>query len=231
MSGFLILGSGRKKMKLLDKYNKKEKIIIALDGNTIEKSLSIAKSLKEYVWGYKINDLLYEDTSVIDQLKEIGRVFVDVKLYDIPNTVANTVRRLSKKGADIITVHASGGIDMMKAAKKNAGDSKIIAVTVLTSTKSPDTKMKVLQLTKDAIKAGVDGIVCSSHELQAVNKIPGMESKLKIVPGIRPEWYTKKDDQVRTMTPAAAISLGVDYLVIGRPITESKNPLKALKKL
>ena len=207
------------------------KIIVALDGITTEKLLEIANSLKEYVWGFKVNDILYENLSIIDQLKKLGRVFVDVKLHDIPNTVSNTVRRLSLKGVDMITVHASGGIDMMKAAKEKAGDSKIIAVTVLTSLRSLNAEKKVLRLAEEALEAGVDGIVCSSHELQVISKIPEMKSKLKIVPAIRPSWYAEADDQIRTTTPKEVISAGADYLVIGRPITQSENPLEAVKRL
>lgn len=105
---------------------KKGSLIIALDGITSKEALEIARKLKGRVWGFKIGDLLYQDNSLIQKLKKFGHVFVDVKLYDIPNTVANSVKRLSRAGADMITVHASGGIPMMKAAKQNAGKSKII---------------------------------------------------------------------------------------------------------
>jgi orotidine-5'-phosphate decarboxylase len=184
--------------------------------------LSIAKILKGLVWGFKVNDLLYENVSIIRELKKYGGVFVDVKLYDIPNTVANSVKRLSKAGADIITVHASGGIEMMKSAKKNSGKSKIIAVTILTSSSLNSPNQQVVKLAKEAIEAGLDGIVCSGHELKAVNRLSGIKSRLKIVPGIRPKWYKAKDDQKRKMTPNEAIKLGADYLVIGRPITKAK---------
>ncbi|MDP3730979.1 MAG: orotidine-5'-phosphate decarboxylase [bacterium] len=192
------------------------KIIIALDGMSEVEALRIAKLLKGKVWGFKINDLLFADPGIIKKLKKFGNVFADAKLYDIPNTVANSVRRLSAVGADMITVHASGGIEMMRAAKENAGHSKILAVTVLTSFKGSQNKI-VLKLAREAEKAGLDGIVCSGHELKYVSKLP----LLKVVPGIRPKGYNRKDDQKRTVTAEEAVKLGADYLVIGRPIINS----------
>ena len=207
-----------------------KKIIVALDGMKMKEAIEIAKILKGKVWGFKLNDLLYEDISIIKKLKKYGGVFADVKLHDIPNTVKNSTKRLSSHGVEIITVHASGGIPMMKSAKKNSGKSKIIAVTVLTSSKLKS-KKEVLDLVKDAIKAKVDGIVCSGHELSSIIKINGSKRLLKIVPGIRPSWYKAKDDQKRKTAPKQALELGADYLVIGRPITESKNILKTFELL
>ncbi len=206
------------------------KIIVALDGMNTKNAFKIAKVLKGKVWGFKLNDLLYEDLSIIKELKKYGKIFLDVKLYDIPNTVSNSVKRLSKLGADIITVHASGGIEMMRSAKRNAGKSKIITVTVLTS-KELKSKVEVLKLANDALIAKMDGIVCSGMELTSVSKIRGSKQLIKVVPGIRPTWYKAKDDQKRKMTPKQAFELGADYLVIGRPITESKNILETLELL
>lgn len=205
------------------------KIIIALDGMSSAEALRFAKKLKGSVWGFKVNDLLFSDSNIIRKLKNFGKVFADAKLYDIPNTVANSVKKLRDAGADIITVHASGGVEMMKFAKKNVGKSKIIAVTVLTS-QNKNSK-EVAKLTQDAIKAGVDGIVCSGTDLEIIKNISGSVKLLKIVPGIRPIWYKSKDDQKRKVTPVEAIKLGADYLVIGRPITFAKDPVKAVLKL
>lgn len=210
---------------------RKENLIIALDGITSKEALEIARKLKKEVWGFKVGDLLYEDSSIIQKLKKFGYVFVDVKLHDIPNTVANSVKKLSHAGADMITVHASGGIKMMKAAQQNAGRSKILAVTILTSQNNKNTKRNVIKLAQDAITAGVQGIVCSGHELKALKGVRGIKSIIRVVPGIRPVWYTKKDDQKRTITPDEAIKLGADYLVIGRPITKAKDVLRTLNKL
>src|SRR3989338_11221623 len=99
----------------------KNRIIIALDKISIKESLKIARDVTGLVWGFKINDLLFEDMKIIPWLKKFGRVFADVKLYDIPNTVSNSVKKLSAQGANIITVHTSGGVEMMRAAKQNAG--------------------------------------------------------------------------------------------------------------
>ena len=202
------------------------KIIIALDSVVVGKALKIARLLSGKVWGFKFNDLLHDSKFNIKYFKKYGRVFADVKLHDIPNTVTNSVRQLSRQGADIITVHASGGIKMMKSAVTSAGRSKIVAVTVLTSI-GGNPKKEVLKLVGDAQKAGVYGVVCSGHELKFLKK-----SKLmKIVPGIRPEKYRKKDDQKRTITPQRAVAFGADFLVIGRPITGAKDPKEALSRL
>ena len=161
----------------------------------------------------------------LKKLKKYGRVFADAKLYDIPNTIANSVKRLSEAGADMITVHAIGGFQMMNVAKKSAGKSKIIAVTVLTSQKG-NAKRDVVLLAKDACRAGVDGVVCSAREVSYMSK-----KLLKIVPGIRPVWYISKDDQKRTATPQEAIRTGADFLIVGRLITRSKDPVFAMQQI
>ncbi len=206
------------------------RIIVSLDGMSVNKSLNIARILKGKVWGFKINDLLYEDLDVIKEFKKYGKIFVDVKLYDIPNTVSNTINRLSKLHIDIITIHSSGGIKMMKAAKSASKKSKIVAVTVLTS-KELKYKNEVIDLVKDAIKSKVDGIVLSGHELHSIKDIKGSNKLIKIVPGIRPKSYQVKDDQNRVMSPFEAFKFGADYIVIGRPITQSKNILKTLNDI
>ena len=207
----------------------KNRIIIALDGISQKKALQIAKMMKGFVWGFKLNDLLFNNTSIIHKLKKFGKVFADAKLHDIPNTVSNSVKKLSMAGADMITVHASGGVEMMKSAKKSSGQSKILAVTLLTSKKN--NPIEITRLTKDVVKVGVDGIVCSGNNLLPIKRIFKSKSLLKVVPGVRPKWYKKKDDQRRIITPKKAIELGADYLVIGRPILNVKNPLDALDKL
>ena len=207
-----------------------KKIIVSLDGMSKAKALQIASKLSKYVWGFKVNDLIYEDLAIIKQLKQFGHVFADVKFYDIPSTVANCVKRLSSLHVDMITVHASGGIEMMRAAKINSGRSKIIAVTVLTS-KKLESKTEVLHLVRNAIKAKVSGIVCSGHELGSIKKLSKHNKLIMVVPGIRPKAYKVKDDQKRKMTPNEALNAGADYLVIGRPITQSKNILKALEDI
>lgn len=203
----------------------KHKIIVALDGVSAEDSLLIAKRLKSKVWGFKINDLLFEP-NIILKLKKFGRVFADAKLHDIPSTAARSVARLEKAGADLITVHVSGGAEMMKAAKRAAKRAKILGVTVLTF-KSAVNKKDFLKLVRDIKKAKLSGVVCSAHELKYLKGL----KLLKVTPGIRPKWYNKKDDQSRIVTPLKAVNLGADLLVIGRPIIKSNNPLKALERI
>lgn len=209
----------------------KSRIVVALDGVTLRGALDIASRLKNKIWGFKINDLLFEPNS-IPKLKKFGRVFADAKLYDIPSTVARSVARLERAGADLITVHASGGVEMMKAALRQAQGTpkhkrtKILGVTVLTS-KSSVNKKEFLKLAANIKKAGLDGVVCSAHELKYLRK----SKLLKIVPGIRPKWYDKSDDQSRKATPQEALKLGADLLVIGRPIVRSKEPAKAVNKI
>lgn len=202
---------------------RKKFIIVALDRISKKEALRISKELKGLVWGFKVNDLLFENSGIIKKLKKSGKVFADAKLHDIPNTVANSAAKLSKAGADMISVHALGGVEMMKAAKHTAGKTEIIAVTVLTSQKKAD---NFLKLVKDAQTAGVDGIVCSAHELKYIKK-----PILKIVPGIRPSWYDTKDDQSRTATPQEAVNSGADLIVIGRPILNSGNPRKEILRI
>lgn len=202
------------------------KIIVALDGISVKKALSIASELKNKVWGFKINDLLFEP-NVISKLKKFGRVFADAKLHDIPSTVIRSIARLEKAGADVITVHASGGVEMMKAALRQAqGKTKILGVTALSSKKSVN-KKEFLKLVNDVKKAKLDGIVCSVRKLKYFRN----SKLLKVIPGIRPEWYKEKDDQFRTATPSEAVKLGADFIVVGRPIIQSSSPVKALEKI
>ncbi len=206
-----------------------KQIIVALDGMSQIEAIRIAKILKDKVWGFKVNDLIYEDVLIIRKLKKYGKVFADVKLHDIPNTVANSINRLSKLNVDIITVHASGGIEMLKAANLNKGKSKIIAVTVLTSSELKY-KNEVVDLVNQSIKAKVDGIVCSGYELESIKRLQGAKKLIRVVPGIR-STQDENNDQKRTMSAQEALGLGATYLVIGRPITHSKNILKSLEDI
>lgn len=208
-------------------------IIVALDGITEKEALTIASHLKGMVWGFKVTDLLFGNTQLIRELKKSGKVFADAKLYDIPNTVDNSVRRLSRMGADLITVHASGGIEMMKAAKAAAGRTKIAGVTVLTSLGGPAAQVKqsVIELAQQALLADLDAIICSGQELEVLKSDESFIQLLKIVPGIRPSWFKENDDQKRTVTPSEAVCRGADMLVIGRPVIRSKDPVKVVEKI
>lgn len=210
------------------------KIIVALDALDKAQAIKLAKLLSGHVWGFKVNDILVEfGSSIIEELKPYGRIFADPKLHDIPNTVANSVKRFANAGADLITMHASNGAQAIKAAVENRADASILCVTALTSLSSSDTeyiyntdsKETVLKLAKLAHDNGAQGIVCSPLELEYLNQY----SFLKVTPGIRP--VKVSDDQKRVATPKEAVDSGSSLLVIGRPITQAENPLKELEKI
>ncbi len=214
------------------------KIIIPLDGVTRAKALATAEQLKGLVWGFKVNDLLLrQGVEIVRDLKEFGNVFADAKLHDIPNTVANSVSALVEAGADLITVHASGGREMLKAAVHHSRSAKILAVTMLTSLKESDADemfgRNIPSLVRSfallAADSGVHGIVCSPQELELLSRERQLGSLMKVTPGVRPTWYETADDQARVMTPRQAAELGADFLVIGRPITGHADPQAAAK--
>lgn len=155
-----------------------------------------------------------------------GRVFVDGKFCDISNTVGAAAKALGGLDVSMFNVHASAGFTAMEAAVANRGNSRVLAVTVLTSLGGDETthvfgdtaKGKVLRFTQDALRAGCDGVICSPEELCLFGDHPELGGLLKVTPGVRPEWAAV-NDQKRTMRPGEAIQEGADYLVIGRPIT------------
>jgi len=212
------------------------KIIVALDALDRTQAIKLAQSLSGHVWGFKVNDMLVEfGVSIIEELKPYGSVFADPKLHDIPNTVANSVKRFVNVGADLITIHASSGSEAIKAAVKNRGDAKILCITALTSLDiadiesifGADTSMReiVSRLAKLANDNGAQGVVCSAHELEHVRSIPF----LKVTPGIR--LGKADDDQKRVANPSTAIVNGSSYLVVGRPITQADDPLRVVKEI
>lgn len=202
-------------------------VIVALDGIPVVRALQIARLLKGQVWGFKVHELAIRDGfKIVKKLKRYGKVFVDLKLHDIPTTVAHEVEALSALGADLISVHAAGGREMLEAAVRSGG-SKIVAVTVLTSLPKSEAR-RVPALASLARTAGVRALVCSPHEAPALKKL--YPSVTLITPGIR-EQSDKKEDQVRVATPKVALQNGASLLVIGRPITEAKAPLDVLLKL
>lgn len=225
-------------------------IIVALDGMGIDRASELVRQIGDRVWGFKFNDI-YHAKAFIDLasicIDRGAKWWIDLKLHDIPNTVANTVKRVvSRFTPALITVHASGGVEMMKAAVEAAKtyspadptvpNTQIVGVTVLTSLDG-DSCDAIYHCTPEAQvdrfanlidRAGCWGVVCSPKEVRSVSIAhPNLK---KIVPGIRPEWATKKDDQKRTGTPAQAFSDGADLLVIGRPITEAEDPVDAVEK-
>ena len=221
-------------------------IILAVDSSSISEAETLASDLKDYIGGIKLGMEFFNSFGP-EGFKTIKKlnipIFLDLKLHDIPITVYKTVKILLDLEPAIINVHASGGKEMMMAASRALKESnnvktKIIAVTVLTSLDNNDLKeigfdeksdtlvVKLANLVKDS---GLDGIVCSAKEISLVRKSIG-DDFILVVPGIRPH-KDKLNDQKRVMTPKEAISLGADLLVIGRPITNAENKIKATKEI
>ena len=222
-----------------------KKIIVAIDLSNLSKAITLVKKLRKEVFAFKIGHEFFYNFG-IDGYKKIykicPRIFLDLKLHDIPNTVEKGLIAISKLKPTLTTIHISGGDDMQRlSVLKNNKKTKILGVTVLTSLdkkqtlkyyKEQNVNSLVKKFAKYAKQNKLNGLVCSPLEIKIVRKEVGKKMIL-VVPGIRPDknFLTKKDDQKRTLTPKAAIKLGADYLVIGRPIIESKNPLETIKKI
>ncbi|MDD4335253.1 MAG: orotidine-5'-phosphate decarboxylase [Desulfotomaculaceae bacterium] len=226
----------------------KNPLIIALDVDTIAQAEYYVDILGPYAGGFKVGMQLYNSVGpeAVRRLREKKvPVFVDLKLHDIPNTVAGAARALTRHGANILNVHAAGGAAMMAAAVNASCDEAaragskpplVTAVTVLTSV-SQDVFNKEIGITgairEQVVKwallakeAGLDGVVASPLEITPIREACGEEFVI-ITPGVRPAG-TAADDQKRTMTPGEAVSLGATYLVVGRPVTAAPDPLKSL---
>lgn len=223
-----------------------KEVIIACDFKNKEDTLNFLDLFKEEKLFLKIGmELFYsEGPDIVKEIKKRGhKIFLDLKLHDIPNTVEKAMKSLSKLDIDMYNVHAAGTIDMMKAGLKgltNDDGSRplLIAVTQLTSTSQErmekDLLIKepiedvVMHYAKNTKEAGLDGVVCSPLEVQKVKESCGKEF-LTITPGIR---FKTDDvgDQVRITTPEKAKELGSDYIVVGRPITKAENPVEAYRR-
>jgi len=227
----------------------KERIIIALDVGTKREALALAKALAE-ARIFKIGMELFtaEGPALLEEAVRMGkRPFLDLKFHDIPNTVAGAVRSATRNGVSMLTLHASGGKEMMAAAGKAAREESgkmgkerpiLLGVTVLTSLKGEELHQigfahavadQVLRLAVLAKDAGLDGVVCSPHEIEVIKKECGRDF-LVVTPGIRPAWAAAQD-QKRIMTPAEALGKGADYLVIGRPVTGAPSPADAFLRI
>lgn len=232
-----------------DELNMARKIIIALDVKNREEARAVLESLPEARL-FKVGLELYtaEGPAMIDLVKSFGKeVFLDLKLHDIPNTVAGAVKSAVRHGVAMLTLHTSGGREMMKKAveaaretaeKENKPLPLILGVTVLTSLKdsdlqeigfSSDARNQVLRLARLAVESGIEGIVCSPQELEPLRAELGSRVRI-ITPGIRPAW-AEAQDQKRIMTPGEAIKKGADFLVIGRPITQAPIPREAFRRV
>jgi len=211
----------------------KERIIVALDVSSLDELAELVDQLKDCVGMFKIGINLYTrfgPKAVQAVKKEGAKVFLDLKYNDIPEQVGGAAKEAGNLGVYFFTVHASGGARMMVKAAENKGESKILAVSVLTSLTRNESvviygslpEFKVIEFARMAVAVGIEGLVCSPQELKALNSereiFSGFKRLLKVTPGIRPSWAASQD-HARIATPLEAIKLGADYLVIGRPIT------------
>lgn len=218
------------------------KIIVALDYANAKDALSLVNQLDPTLCKLKVGKELFTAAGpqLVEQLvAKDFKVFLDLKFHDIPTTVAKACEAASNLGIWMLNVHASGGSTMMKAALEGVNNSQnkpyLIAVTVLTSMSQENLDeiginnsienqvLKLASLTQDA---GLHGVVCSAMEAEQLRKITSNDFQL-VTPGIRPATACL-DDQSRVMTPSKALSMGANYLVIGRPITQAKDPIQAL---
>jgi len=221
------------------------RIIVPLDFNTAEQALELVEKLQPDLCRLKVGKELFTITGPVLVEKLISKgfdIFLDLKFHDIPTTVARACAVAADSGVWMVNVHASGGSEMMSLAReeidKKSHHPLLIGVTILTSMNQEvlteigiqysvaEQVMRLAQLTSDA---GLDGVVCSAHEVKMLRDNLGEEFKL-ITPGIRPSG-SNNDDQKRVMTPAQAINAGSDYLVIGRPITQAADPGQALEDI
>jgi len=214
----------------------KNSLIVALDVNSFEKAKKLIDKLAPYVNIFKVGSELFTSAGpkIIDYInRNKKKVFLDLKFYDIPNTVEKAVAAATKHKVFMLTLHASGGYEMLKCAEQVFKGMKkkplLVAVTVLTSKDEKNVKTKVLDLAKLSKKAGLRGIVCSPQETWLVKKVCGKDF-IVVNPGIRPLWAAK-GDQKRVTTPEEAIKNGADFIVVGRPITKAKNPVSAAKRI
>ncbi|OPY58002.1 MAG: Orotidine 5'-phosphate decarboxylase [Pelotomaculum sp. PtaU1.Bin035] len=229
----------------------KNPLIIALDVDTVEEAVNLVDGLEPYAGAFKVGMQFYNsvgpETIRILKRKNVS-VFVDLKLHDIPNTVAGAARVIARHGASILNVHAAGGSTMMRAAAEAARDEaeragvdhpQVVAVTVLTSI---DQRMfndeigipgaireRVVSWAKMAKEAGLDGVVASPREITAIREACGTDFVI-ITPGVRPAGAVV-NDQKRTMTPGDAVRLGATYLVVGRPVIAAPDPVEAAKAI
>lgn len=245
-----------KNRSILLVYYKNSPIICALDTNNlkqvykwvddIDRTGCMAKvGLELFSSSLSQNAILAMACSAVD-------VFLDLKFYDIPNTVYKSIQNFTRwSNIKMLTVHGSGDIDMIRSAVIAAEHIDVIAVTLLTSTETSDATDIVSRITEKSLDAGAAGVVCSAKEVKHLRQtfgndfkiiVPGVRpvwyntesdgfDHLVMVPGVRPVWVKNKDDQTRTGTPKDIMDDGADYLVIGRPITTATNPKEAIQRI
>ena len=225
-------------------------IIVALDLPTAEAALDLARQLAPFVGAFKVGSELFTSggPELVRRIRATGgSVFLDLKFHDIPNTVAKAVAAGTRLDVQMVTIHAGGGLEMMRAAEDSARQTAlqsgrdvplVLGVTVLTSMDGhtlseigcgTDVGKQAKRLANLAVKAGLRGLVCSPLEIVALRQI--LPEKIQLItPGIR-TGAEKADDQKRTLTPKQALDAGADWLVIGRPIYAAENPRAAAEKI
>ncbi len=223
-----------------------DRIFCAIDTPDLADALLLAELLAGEVGAIKLGKEFFTAHGP-DGVRKVAacghKIFLDLKYHDIPNTVAGAIRAAAGQNCTVLTVHASGGPAMLEAAMAAAAEAgrkrpKVVAVTVLTSLDDGDLAAvgqhgpaadQVLRLARLAEASGLDGVVCSPHEVGLLRREIGDAFAL-VVPGVRPDW-AGADDQKRVMTPGEAIAAGADHLVIGRPITKSADPVGAARRI
>lgn len=228
----------------------KDKLIVALDVKTPDQALALVNQLRGVAGMFKVGSQLFTAAGpqiVRDIIARDSKVFLDLKFHDIPHQVAGAARATAELGVSLFTIHASGGAEMIRRAvdavaevgDKTGTRPAVLAISVLTSMDattlaqigvSSGTTESVLRLVKLAEDAGVDGVVASPQEIETIRSAVTNPKFLVVTPGIRPAQNESKD-QKRVATPAAAISAGASYIVVGRPITGAPDPVAAAHQI
>ncbi|MDD3269192.1 MAG: orotidine-5'-phosphate decarboxylase [Syntrophomonadaceae bacterium] len=230
----------------------RDRIILALDVDTQDQAINLVKNLAPYVGAFKVGMQLYNSCgpAIVQRINDLGgRVFVDLKFHDIPNTVAAAGRVMTRLNCFMFNVHAAGGREMMSRLVDEVNDEAIkmgveapltLAVTVLTSISQRELEEEMLVSGMEirelvvrwavmARQSGISGVVCSPQEIAYIRSVCG-PNFIIVTPGIRPAW-SEKNDQKRITTPRQALEMGADYMVIGRPIIKADNPVEAAQKI
>jgi len=225
----------------------KEKILLVMDVSSREEAMKLVRPLYEHVGMFKVGMQLFtaEGPSLVREIVDLGgKVFLDLKFHDIPNTVSHGVLEAAKLGVSLMTIHAAGGRVMMETVAKQLQDKfgerkpMVVAVTVLTSLNDAELvevgiarpmAQQVVAMAKLAEECGMAGVVCSPQEIQLVRRAAGPDFKI-VTPGIRMPGQSANDQQ-RLATPREALTAGADYIVVGRAVTAAPDPRKALEAL
>lgn len=205
----------------------KSKLIVALDVESYQDAITLIRTIRDVVEFFKVGSQLF--TRVGPQIVHFlhdhdKQCFLDLKFHDIPNTAAKAVESAAALQVYMLTVHAAGGAEMLKAAAAVANRPLLLGVTVLTSV-AGEVRKEVRRLARLAKECGLEGVVVSPHEIRVIRETVGKDF-LIVTPGIRPSW-AGAEDQRRVKTPAEAVAAGADYIVVGRPIIAARDPAEA----